>query len=157
MFKRTQDSEDHIAAELKHYLTAERPNMEDFILKFNHDQYIKIDAAGKRPEEIADSASWVLQPDKSVPLKPEAKKVEGSGDFAALLTDPIPLPNGDDPPEGTLPRTYSLWQQTDPVALLNGKVVPGQPENAVCYANNMFVFENEDNMNAFIKEPRKYL
>jgi len=30
-------------------------------------------------------------------------------------------------------------------------------ENAVAYANNMFVFAEENNMKAFINEPKKYL
>lgn len=133
--------------------------MDDFIMKLENDQFIRIDAAGKTPEEICSTATWLIQKDKNIPLKPFPKQVEG-GDFAAILTDPIPGPNGEDPPEGTLPRQYSLWQQTDPVALYNGKVVPGVPDNSVCYANNMFCFEGQeeqDNMKAFIKDPRKYL
>jgi len=34
---------------------------------------------------------------------------------------------------------------------------PGVPDYTVAYANNMFVFENEDNMKAFMKDPKKYL
>jgi hypothetical protein len=43
------------------------------------------------------------------------------------------------------------------VALYNQKVVPGVPEFAVAYANNMFVFENEINMKMFIEDPKKFL
>lgn len=103
-----------INAELRHYVTLERPNLDDFLMKLNNDQFLKLDCAGKTPDEILASASWLIQPDTSIPLKPKPVKVEG-GDFAALLTDAIPLPNGEDPPEGTLPRQYSLWAQTDPV------------------------------------------
>ena len=120
---------------------------------FNH-QYLKLDAAGLTPDELADSAAWRIRPDESVPLRPIAKRLEGCGDFKACLTDAF-----EDAPEGVefLPRQWSLWRQTDPVALFNQKVVPGLPEFAVAYADNMFVFATEENMNAFILEPKKYL
>jgi hypothetical protein len=35
--------------------------------------------------------------------------------------------------------------------------VPGLPEFTVCYADSMFVFATEENMNSFILEPKKYL
>jgi hypothetical protein len=56
----------------------------------------------------------------------------------------------EDQPEGTLPRQWSQWKTTDPVALFNGKVMAGVPENAAAYANNMFAFATEENMKAFI-------
>ena len=59
--------------------------------------------------------------------------------------------------EGALPRKWSLWKQTDPVALCNGKVIQGAPENACHYNGNVFVFASEDNMKAFISEPKKYI
>ena len=99
----------------------------------------------------------MIQVDSSVPLKSKPVELKDVGDFAALLTDPIPLPNGDEPPEGTLPRTFSLWQQTDPVALYKGKVNQGTAELAACYANNMFNFTTEENLQEFVKEPRKFL
>lgn len=63
----------------------------------------------------------------------------------------------EEPPEGLPDRTWSLWRQTDPVALANGKVVQGAAEFAVEFANNMFVFEDEVNQAAFLKDPKKYL
>jgi hypothetical protein len=50
-----------------------------------------------------------------------------------------------------------LWKNVDPVALFNGKVALGQPEFAAAYANNMFIFVDEPNLNAFLLEPKKYL
>jgi hypothetical protein len=41
--------------------------------------------------------------------------------------------------------------------LFKGKLVPGLPEFAAAYANNMFVFADEPNLNAFLLEPKKYL
>lgn len=105
MYTRVQDEEDHINEELLNYGT-QRSSMEDFLMKLHNDQYLKIDASGKTPNELCASAQWLVQKDASVPLKPAPKELRDMGD---LLNDPIPLPNGDDPPEGTLPRTYSLW------------------------------------------------
>lgn len=59
--------------------------------------------------------------------------------------------------DGQLPRQYSLWRTTDPVALKNGRVAPGSGDYAAFYANNVFVFESEDNLKKFVSEPRKYL
>jgi len=109
---------------------------------------------------MLETACWRIQPDESVPIRPVPIQMEGCGDFKACLTDPYPVPEGEEPPADDLPlpcRTWSLWRQTDPVALFNGKVAPGVPDYTVAYANNMFVFENEDNMKAFMKDPKKYL
>ena len=127
--------------------------MEDFIQKLHNHQFLKLDAAGLQPEEIADACEWRLRPDETIPLRPIPKQLEGGSDFKALLTDPL----FEDQPEGTLPRQWSLWKTIDPVALYNQKVVPGVPEFAVAYANNMFVFENEINMKMFIEDPKKFL
>ena len=89
---------------------------------FNH-QYLKIDIAGLTPNEILDIASWRIQPDTSIPLRPVPKKLEGPGDFKACITDPLPMEGEEEPPEGLPDRTWSLWRQTDPVALYNGKLV----------------------------------
>lgn len=59
--------------------------------------------------------------------------------------------------EGQLQRQYSLWGTTDPVALTKGKVVMGVPEFAAHFANNVFTFENENNLKDFVRSPRQYL
>lgn len=38
-----------------------------------------------------------------------------------------------------------------------GQVMPGLPEFACHYANNVFVFTKEENMKAFVEDPRKFL
>jgi YHS domain-containing protein len=43
------------------------------------------------------------------------------------------------------------------VALSKGKVLKGQPEFAVEFANNMFVFSSEENMQEFLLEPKKFI
>ena len=46
---------------------------------------------------------------------------------------------------------------TDPVALLNGKLVEGKAEFPVSYASRIFLFANEKNQKEFIATPRKFL
>ena len=63
---------------------------------YNH-QFLKLDAAGKTPTELADSAEQLLKPNPYIPLRPVPRHLEGgAGDFKALLTDPIPGPNGEE-------------------------------------------------------------
>lgn len=153
LVQRVQDTDSFVTEELQHYAAAERPALDDMIVRLHNHQYLKLDAAGRTPEALADSAGQLLRPDETVPLRPVPIQPEAeAGDFKALLTDPM----GENVPEG-LPRTYSLWAQTDPVALHAGKVLPGAAGQAVCYANNMFAFASEENMAAFVKEPKKYL
>lgn len=85
---------------------------------YNH-QYLKIDSAGLYPNEIADAVEWRLRPDPTVPLLLEAEILDGgAGDFKAALTGTTWNsylnigPEGPEPredPEGTLPKTWSLW------------------------------------------------
>jgi hypothetical protein len=133
---RVEDTPSFLKAELENY-TGERNSMDDMLVRLYNHQYLKLDAAGLSPTELADAAEWRLRPDETVPLRPVAVKLE-AGDFKSLLTEPEP--GVEDQPEGVLARTWSLWKQTDPVALYNGKVVPGVADNAATYANNVFVF-----------------
>lgn len=148
---RVCDNEDNINAEIRQFESPESPEIEDWIVKMHHSTYIKFPSAGMTPTEVADTVVYRLKPNPTEPVTPVAKIIEGGGDFAGLLSQEV---NVD---EGQLPRQYSLWRTTDPVALANGKVVPGSGDFAAHYANNVFVFENEDNMKAFVAEPRKYL
>jgi len=157
LVSRVEDTSTFIRAELDHYNKNERPQLDDMMVRLLNHQYLKLDSAGLRPDEIADAVAWRLRPDETVPLRPTARRLEDGTDFKSLLTDPLLEPGQEEVPEGTLERTWSLWKQTDPVALFNGKVAPGVPENAVAYANNMFVFAEEKNMNEFTNEPKKYL
>lgn len=157
MAKRAEDSEQFIIDELQHYNSTERQGLDDMIVRLYNHQYLKIDIAGLTPTEILDVASWRIQPDTSIPLRPVPRKLEGPGDFKACITDPLPMEGEEEPPEGLPDRTWSLWRQTDPVALHNEKVVQGAAEFAVEFANNMFVFEDEKNQGAFLEDPKKYL
>lgn len=45
----------------------------------------------------------------------------------------------------------------DPVSLSEGTVAPGIPDYACSYANNVFVFQTEENMKSFVANPRNFL
>lgn len=150
---RVEDDPEQIQAELTHFNANEKAQLDDLVTKMYNNQFLKLDAAGLVPEVIADSCEQFIRTDSTVPLRPIARKLEGAGDLKACLTDPL----FEEQPEGTLPRQWSLWKNIDPVALHNGKLVPGLPEFAAAYANNMFVFAEEKNLNDFLKEPKKYI
>jgi YHS domain-containing protein len=149
LVQRVCDTEERIRMELTHYNTVERPAIEELLINFHEDQFIRLDAAGLVPDELADAVQWRLKTDEGLPLRPLALQIEGAGDFKSLLTEGLE--------ENYLPRKWSLWKQIDPVALFNGKVVQGSPEFACHYNGNVFVFGTEENMKAFISEPKKYL
>lgn len=103
---RVEDTPSFLKSELENY-TGERNSMDDMLVRlFNH-QYLKLDACGLSPKELADAAEWRLRPDETVPLRPVAVKLE-AGDFKSLLTEPEP--GVEDQPEGVLARTWSLWK-----------------------------------------------
>ena len=54
-------------------------------------------------------------------------------------------------------RKWSPWGTIDPVELSKDKLIAGKFEFAAEYAGRVFVFENENNQNAFINLPRSYL
>ena len=118
------------------------------MINFHENQYIKLDSAGLTPEELTDCVTCRIKPDDDLPLRPLAIQIE-SGDFKSLLTEGLE--------ENQLPRKWSLWKQIDPVALSQGKVIQGLPEYGAHYNGNVFVFSTEDNLKAFLKEPKVYL
>lgn len=158
LVQRVQDTEAFVGEELAHYNANERPALDDMLVRLYNHQYLKVDSAGLTPNELADASEWRLRPDETVPLLLEAEQLDGgAGEFKSALINPGPwtslmqAPGAEprDDPEGTLPRTWSLWQQTDPVALHQGKVIPGAAENSASYANNMFAFSSPENLAAF--------
>lgn len=83
------------------------------------------------------------------PSKPLAKKLDGAGE-KDLLTQGIE--------ESKMVRRWSPWQQIDPVDLHKGLVETGKAGEFACeYAGRVFVFTSEENQNAFLANPRKYL
>jgi len=149
LVRRICDTEEKIRDELNYYNSMERPAMEELFLPLFDSQYIKIDAAGLKPDELLNISSLRIAPDANLPLRPIAKQIENGSDFKSLLTEDLK--------ENELPRKWSYWKTTDPVALFNGKLIPGSPEFAASFHHNVFVFSSEENMKSFIEEPKKYL
>ena len=83
--------------------------MEELLINFYDNQYIKLDSAGLTPDELTDAVTCRVKLDDDLPLRPLAILIEGGGDFKSLLTEGLE--------ENQLPRKWSLWKQTDPVAL----------------------------------------
>ena len=79
-----------------------------------------------------------------------------------MLTEGLEEPPriiGEDEEEEVIPiaRKWSIWRQIDPVHLVEGKLREGVGEFAAEYNHQVFVFENEENMNKFIANPKYYL
>lgn len=107
MITRVEDTDSFLQIELENYAEEKSKQLDDFIVRLYNHQYLKLDAAGLLPEELADSAECILRPDDTVPLRPIAIQPENeASDFKGLITEPMK----EDVPEGTLPRTYGLWQ-----------------------------------------------
>ena len=153
MVKRSCDNPANFAEELELYNMRERNIFDELIVKLYDSTYVKVDVAGLNPEELCESVIQRIKPDQNVPLRPIAKTFEeGAGAFKDLLTAGL----GEDE-QFFLPRQWSLWKTYDPVALSKGQVEQGQAEFAAHFGNNVFVFQSEENMNAFVKEPRAYI
>jgi hypothetical protein len=50
LVQRVNDTEDRIRAELSHYNSVERPAMEELLINFFEDQFIRLETAGLTPE-----------------------------------------------------------------------------------------------------------
>ncbi len=153
MVSRGCDSLDRFNREVEQYNMRERNIFDEYIVKLYDSTYVKVDIAGMQPDELTETVLLRLKPNQAEPLRPIAHIIEdGAGSFKELLTA------GQEDIEGfSLPRQWSLWKTTDPVALKRGQVEQGTPEHAAHFANNVFVFQNEENLKEFVKEPRAYI
>jgi len=146
---RPNDTLEAISAELEYYNKNERRPLEKLTTGLISSQIIRVDAAGLTRDCIQASISIKMRQDQGVPLRPIAIKLEDGGAFKDLLTA--------EQPENALPRKWSLWKQTDPVALSKGKVTQGLSEFAASFNNNVFCFATEENLKEFCTEPKKFL
>ena len=72
LVQRVNDTEDRVRAELAHYNSVERPAIEELLINFYEDQFIKLDAAGMTPDQLVESVQIKLKPDEGLPLRPLA-------------------------------------------------------------------------------------
>lgn len=135
MVIRPCDTYDKFSREVDYYNMRERGAFDEFIVKMWDSTYVKIDVAGYTPDELSGLILAKLKPNSANPLRPIAHIIEDGGSYKELLTA-----GKEDDDNFSLPRQFSLWKTTDPVALSKGQVEQGQPEFAAHYANNVFVF-----------------
>ena len=155
------DSEEQINEELIMYDTIEKLGFQDLLSDLHNHQYIRLDSFGLTPEQITEAIFSRVTLGNEL-LRPLAVALEGEGDFKALLTQGLEEPpfinDEEEEIEVTpIPRNWSLWQQTDPVHLAEGKVILGQPDFAASYHHQVFVFESEETQLKFIDNPKMYL
>ena len=116
MVTRSCDSERIFRDELEYYNMRERNIFDEFIVKLYDSTYIKVDVAGMTPDELTETVMIRIKPNEAEPLRPIAHIIEdGAGSFKELLTAGL-----DDQEGFFLPRQWSLWKTTDPVALARG-------------------------------------
>lgn len=146
MVSRSCDSAKKFSKEVEYYNRSERHIFDEFIVKLYDTTYIKVDIAGMTPDELTSTLMIRMKPSTAEPLRPIAHIIEdGAGSFKELLTTGLGE-NESGEEQFFLPRQWSLWKTTDPVSLKNGQVEQGVPEFAAHFGNNVFVFQNEDNM-----------
>ncbi|XP_061587402.1 adenylate kinase 9 [Cololabis saira] len=54
-------------------------------------------------------------------------------------------------------RTVSRWGRTCPVALKEGKVIPGRPEFSVGFQDKLYILSSQESYQKFVANPRRYL
>ena len=110
------DSKEIFSREVEYYNMRERNIFDEFIVKLYDTTFIRLDVAGMTPDELTETLLVRMKPNASEPLRPVAHVIEdGAGSFKELLTAGL----GEDD-QFFLPRQWSLWKTTDPVALKNG-------------------------------------
>ena len=110
------DSKEIFSREVEYYNMRERNIFDEFIVKLYDTTFIRLDVAGMTPDELTETLLVRMKANASEPLRPVAHVIEdGAGSFKELLTAGL----GEDD-QFFLPRQWSLWKTTDPVALRNG-------------------------------------
>ena len=118
------------------------PKFKEITSFLGKNYYHKVEISGFDTDEIVEIIKSRL--DFSFPPRPIAKMME-PGDLMVR--------------EGFVPqRRWSLWKQTDPVALIeNFKIIGGNPEFPCEFFGRVFLFANEENRKKFYENPKKYL
>ena len=139
--------EDIFNKQLEYYKNVQYPICKELILSLKKSYYLKYDVTGQDTDEIVTYLKNRL--DFNNPPRPIAKVLE-PGDYKDLLTQGR---TGIEPG-----RRWSLWKQTDPVALMDDfLILNGNTEFAIDYCGRVFLFVSEDNRNKFFANPKKYL
>ena len=147
LVQRVTDTEEIIDMELTNWKCRERPALENILEQMTYSKQIHISEGGLSPSQITESVIGKIR--ERSPLRPLPILLEGEGDIKSLLTQGLE--------ENEVPRKWSIWQQTDPVALYKGKVDVGVGEFPASYAHHVFLFSGEENQKEFMNTPGKFL
>jgi adenylate kinase family enzyme/YHS domain-containing protein len=147
LLNRPEDESLTVQQDFEDYCTTIRPLFDGLIESLAVTHKIKLKTQGRSAEQLAELA--IAKFENIIDLKPPPVRLDPENDFKALLTQNLE--------EGQEPRKWSLWKQTDPVALVEGRLEEGSPENSCEYAGNVFVFKTESNADQFSINPQKFL
>ncbi|EGR31735.1 hypothetical protein IMG5_103090 [Ichthyophthirius multifiliis] len=147
MLYRPCEVEQILKEHLNQYNNLQRKRANEFLQHLTENEHIVVNLNGQSDEELVEYIYQCLG-DEVQPLRPLAVKLDG-GSEKDLLTQGLE--------ETKMVRKWSPWQQVDPVELSKGRLLIGKGEFACDYAGRVFLFENEENQNAFERNARKYL
>lgn len=145
--KCSQDFQENILSAAGQYFDTVEPRLLQIPAQLPESFKLEIKAPGLTPEALKQIVLAKLG--HRVDKPPASKKLEGDSNPKGLLLQNIE--------EGQEPRAFSIWKQVDPVALHNTVLVQGKPDYAAEYAGNVFLFDNEENQEKFVKNPQIYL
>lgn len=150
LLKRPGDCIEFIEPLLEKYQQKTSKKIQTLTSHLTKSQYITIQAAGLPVEQLSDIALANLSLYRE-PLRPLPIRLDpgSDGNLKELLTQGLD--------EGKPARKWSAFYQIDPVELFQGKVVAGKAEFPVDFAGKVFLFEKEENLLEFVKNPCKFL
>jgi len=109
-------------------------------------QFIEIKASGLPFQQLSEIALAHLAEYRD-PLRPLPIRLDpgSDGSLKELLSQGLE--------DGRPARKWSAFYQIDPIELFNGKVILGKAEFAVAFAGRVFLFDKEENILEFLKNP----
>ena len=142
-----QDFPENLNESVHKYFSLNQPFLSKLPEALPESMKLEVLAAGLTPEALRDLV--IAKLGFRVEKPPAAKKLESESNAKGLLLQNVE--------EGQEPRAFSIWKQVDPVALHNQVLAPGKPDFAAEYSGNVFMFDNEENQEKFLKNPQKFL
>jgi len=151
LLKRPSETEEFLKPLLEKFAQKTLKKLQSLISHLTKSQYIEINSAGLPFNHLVEIAISHLN-EFIDPLRPLPIRLEpgSEGNLKELLSQGI---------EDLRPwRKWSGFYQIDPVELMNnGRVIIGKADFPVSFAGRVFLFEKEENLLEFMKNPCKYL
>lgn len=147
---RTIDTPEFIDPLLERYSQKTLKKLQSLSSHLTKSQFIEIKASGLPYQQLSEIALAYLAEFRE-PLRPLPIRLDpgSDGNLKELLSQGLD--------DGKPARKWSGFYQIDPVELFNGKVVIGKGDFPISYAGRVFLFEKEENLLEFFKNPRKFL